>query len=163
MAGMGGFYRKRRRKVTATNPCRMPDSNADVYTIFAPKGQPHTSPGQSAAPPWVRRPTQQTLKGRNNTPWIVCFAPSGLPEMLIAYPGRRCTLPWADIFQAFQAGVGVDSEWVTLCVSATSASKLRQLPRSQAPAWERVGTTAEYRKETQSSSKLCYAARPVYK
>jgi hypothetical protein len=40
---------------------------ATVQTMFfGPQRQPHTSLGQSAAPPWVARaPRTQALKGRN--------------------------------------------------------------------------------------------------
>ncbi len=37
-------------------------------TLLAPKGPEHTSPGQSAAPPWVKvAPEDEALKGRNDT------------------------------------------------------------------------------------------------
>ena len=42
-----------------------------VPPFFAPKGQPHISPGQSEAPPWERVPiASRALKGRNTNPTL---------------------------------------------------------------------------------------------
>ncbi len=82
-----------------------------VAAEFAPKGQPHNSPGQSkAAPAAQRRPgspaspkrsperaQQRTRSGR------VLFRPfRALSGGKPVYPGRRCALPWANLFRPFQ-------------------------------------------------------------
>ena len=77
-------------------------------------GQQHPSPGQSVAterreaPPWVTEKRQiNALKGPykigasimvcNKNRWFGPFRATGV--FVCAFPGRRCSLPWAKMFK----------------------------------------------------------------
>jgi len=76
----------------------------DGHADFAPKGQSHISPGQSAAPPWVgdarsrhspRRGSHRSAQGKA-PPWVGGhkvkeFAPKGQPQIS---PGQSAAPPW---------------------------------------------------------------------
>lgn len=57
------------------------------------------------APPWGCVITKAALKGRNNQEIVICYALSGLSFSWTYNPGRRCALPWADMFAPFQGKV----------------------------------------------------------
>jgi putative heme-binding domain-containing protein len=64
-------------------------------THFAPKGQQHTSPGQSAAPPWVTTPSPDiALKGQNKSSDRALLRPFRASDSATGLPRA---LPWADL------------------------------------------------------------------
>ena len=91
-------------------------------TLLAPKGPEHASPGQSAAPPWVKvAPGDEALKGRNdaetrmsqslgkNLVHLVCstkhrqpWIPAETREELYAYQAGILKR-WESLFRPFRA------------------------------------------------------------
>ena len=100
----------------------------EVVQLSPRMGQQHHSPGQSGAterreaPPWVLQSAKRCPEGayQNAGAIIACsFGPfRAIYGVFVAYPGRRCALPWAKLLKP----VGLNSKETQLADDLSSFS-----------------------------------------